>query len=108
LPKVLEGCKSSYWFYILRIDAAQAGVDAQGFADALQAEGIPAGKGYIPTCVYEYPLFKGAYPKGLCPVAEEILETSVKLPVSEFWTDRDAADVAAAVRKVAAYYGGRA
>jgi len=106
--KVPEGCKSSYWFYMLRIDAAQAGVDAQGFADALKAEGIPAGKGYIPTCIYEYPLFKGAYPKGLCPVAEEILDTSVKFSVNEFWTDEDAGDIIAAIRKVAAYYGGKA
>jgi len=107
-PKVLEGCKSAYWFYMLRIDAALAGVDAQGFADALQAEGIPAGKGYIPTCIYEYPLFRGAYPKGLCPVAEEILETSVKFPINEFWTDEDAAQVIEAVQKVALYYGGKA
>ncbi|MDR2686307.1 MAG: DegT/DnrJ/EryC1/StrS family aminotransferase [Oscillospiraceae bacterium] len=107
-PKVLEGCTSSYGFYMLRIDAAQAGVDAQGFADALHAEGIPAGKGYIPTCIYEYPLFRGAYPKGLCPVAEEILETSVKFPINEFWTDEDAAQVIEAVQKVALYYGGKA
>ena len=104
-PKVLEGCKSSYWFYMLRIDAAGAGVDAQGFADALKAEGIPAGKGYIPTCIYEYPLFQGAYPKGLCPVAEEILETSVKFSVSEFWSDQDVSDMIEAIKKVAAYYG---
>jgi len=126
LPKVLKGCKSSYWFYMLRIDENQAGVDAQGFADALNAEGIPAGKGYIPTCVYEYPLFveKNAYPgskapfdspeygrdisyhKGLCPVAEEILETSVKFTINEFWTDQDVGEIIAAIRKVAAYYGG--
>jgi len=107
-PKVLEGCRSSYWFYMMRIDGSQAGVDAQGFADALKAEGVPAGKGYIPTCIYEYPLFQGAYPRGLCPVAEEILETSVKFSVSEFWTDRDVAQVIEAIRKVAAWYGGQA
>jgi len=104
-PRILEGCKSSYWFYMLRIDEEQAGVDAQGFADALKAEGIPAGKGYIPTCIYEYPLFKGAYPKGLCPVAEEILNTSVKFSISEFWSDEDVSDIIQAVKKVAAYFG---
>ena len=107
-PKVLEGCRSSYWFYMMRIAATQAGVDAQGFADALKAEGVPAGKGYIPTCIYEYPLFKGTYPRGLCPSAEKILETSVKFSVSEFWTDEDVEQVIAAIRKVAAWYGGQA
>jgi len=106
-PKVLEGCKSSYWFYMLRIDSSRAGVDAQGFTRALQAEGIPASHGYIPTCIYEYPLFRGAFPKGLCPVAEDILGTSVKFSVSEFWTDQDVSEIIEAVRKVAGYYGGR-
>jgi len=104
-PKVLEGCRSSYWFYMMRIDAGLAGVDAQGFADALKAEGVPAGKGYIPTCVYEYPLFRGAYPKGLCSVAEDILETSVKFSISEFWTDGDVTEIIAAIQKVAGWYG---
>jgi len=103
-PKVLDGCRSSYWFYMMRIEENLAGVDAQGFADALKAEGIPAGKGYIPTCIYEYPLFNGAYLKGLCPVAEEILETSVKFSVSEFWSDQDVSEVIAAIQKVAGWY----
>jgi len=122
--KVLEGCKSSYWFYMMQIDESQAGVHASDFARALSAEGIPAGHGYIPTCIYEYPLFaeKNVYPgtsspfdskyygreieyrKGLCPVAEQILDRAVKFSVSEFFTEDDVEAIIEAVKKVAAYY----
>ncbi|MCL2158618.1 MAG: DegT/DnrJ/EryC1/StrS family aminotransferase [Oscillospiraceae bacterium] len=123
-PKIQEGCKSSYWFYMMQIDEKEAGVSPSEFAQALGAEGIPASHGYIPTCVYEYPLFveKNAYPgtsapfdskyygrqieykKGLCPLAERILERTVKFSISEFYTDQDIDDIISAICKVAAYY----
>ena len=126
-PKVLEGCKSSYWFYMMQIDEYESGVHASEFAKALSAEGISAGYGYIPTCVYEYPLFveknvyqgthapfdspyygkEIVYGKGMCPTAEQILERAVKFSVSEFYTDKDVDDIIAAVRKVADYYAKR-
>lgn len=122
-PLVREGNRSSYWFYMLRVDEKTARVSRDDFAAALGAEGIPAQAGYIPNCVYEYPLFleQNAYPgshypfdnpvyggveykHGLCPVAEDILTTAVKLPVNEFYTEQDLADMIAAVCKVADYY----
>jgi dTDP-4-amino-4,6-dideoxygalactose transaminase len=123
-PKVHQGNKSSYWFYMMRIDENEARVDAETFAEALAAEGIPASRGYIPTCVYEYPLFaeKNAYPpthapfdskyygreisyhKGLCPVAEQVLETAVKFSINEFYSDSDVEDIIAAIRKVYDWY----
>ena len=55
---------------------------------------------------WDSPYYGGSvsYAKGLCPVAEEILETAVKFGVSEFYTDQDVDDMIAAIRKVAAYY----
>lgn len=124
IPKVLEGCRSSYWFYMFRIDESKAGVGRDQFSDALAAEGIQCGRGYIPTCVYRYDMFanknaydstkcpfncqytknKVSYEEGLCPTAENILKTAIKMPVSEFFTDQDADDVIRAIRKVADYY----
>ena len=42
------------------------------------------------------------YHAGLCPVAEEVLNSAIRMPVSEFFTENDAADMVAAVKKVAA------
>ena len=131
LPGVLPhaitpGGKCSYWFYMLRVDAAQLGASMEEFGDALIAEGVPAGKGYIGEPVYAYPVLRRgkvyanfdwpedfpqygepiSYPDGLCPVAEEVLRTAITLPVNEFFTDADVEDIIAAVRKVALGLGG--
>ena len=123
-PKVIEGCKSTYWFYMLRLDEAAAGVSRDRFCEALQAEGIPNTPGYIPTCVYEYDIFqnKNAYPgthcpfdcphhgrevsyhAGLCPTAEEILRTAIRLSVYQFYTEQDLNDMISAIRKVSNYF----
>lgn len=123
-PTVRKGDKSSYWFYMFRLKESEAGVDAEKFSEALNAEGIPCQRGYIPACVYEYDLFKNlsAYPnthspfdspyygkkieyyKGMCPIAEEILDTAVKLNINEFFTPQDIEDIIAAIRKVANHF----
>ena len=120
--KVLPDCECSYWFYMLRIDAEEFGADRNEFAKALQAEGVPAGAGYIPYCVYQYDMFRNrtAYPGGSnypfgdtrynagdCPNAEAILATAVKLVVNEFYTQQDLEDTIRAIRKVCAYFAAR-
>jgi dTDP-4-amino-4,6-dideoxygalactose transaminase len=123
-PRIREGNVSTYWFYMMRINKAEAGVDAEEFARALNAEGIPCQKGYIPSPVYLYPLFQNksaylgthapfdspyygreiSYPQGLCPVAEEILETAVKFSINQFFTDTDVEEIITAIGKVARHY----
>lgn len=119
-PRVMEDSRSSYWFYMFRIDEKEAGVSRDLFSDALQAEGIPNQRGYIPNCIYEYELFtrqsgyrqtgcpfdcrynghKHWYGKGLCPEAEAILNTAIRFDINEFYTDADVDAIIAAIRKV--------
>ncbi len=117
--KITEGCESSYWFYLLRVDEKELGVNNKELAEALQAEGIRASAGYIPSCVYQYDIFKNrtvypgktAYPlenieykTGDCPVAEEILDTCIYLQVNEFFTEQDLEDTIMAFEKVCSYF----
>jgi len=122
--KVESGGKASYWFYLMRMDEKQAGVTKHEFVEALKAEGINSRVGYIPSCVYEYPMFtnKNVYPgtkvpfnlpeygrhieykKGDCPVAEEVLDSVIFLPVNEFFTSDDLNETVAAIQKVSKYY----
>ena len=124
IPYVAEGCRSSYWFYMLRIDREQAGVGRQRFCEALRAEGVPCDPGYIPQVVYASALFQQQtafastqlpfvsptydgrpdYAPGACPEAERILETAVRLPINEFFTDEDVDETIAAIRKVSEWY----
>lgn len=127
VPKIIEGGKSSYWFYMFRLDEKAAGASRDKFVEALNAEGVPSEAGYIPTCVYEYELFKNLnayegtrcpfdckyygkeikYYKGMCPVAEDILKTAIRLPVSEFYTEQDLKEVIAGITKVSNYFSGK-
>jgi len=114
-PLVRNDDVCTYWFYMFRIDPDL--YDRAAFSAALAAEGIPNQAGYIPEPVYMAPLFqqRQAYPgsrfpfelsgtdyaRGSCPAAEQVLHTAVRIAVSEFYTDEDADQIIAAIRKVA-------
>jgi dTDP-4-amino-4,6-dideoxygalactose transaminase len=122
--KVTPGARCTYWFYMFRIDPEVLGVSRNKFTEAVAAEGIAASPGYIPTPVYRWEIFrkrsvypgslcpydckharKGIrYPQGLCPEAECILKTAVRLPVNEFFTATDVRETVGGIRKVAAHY----
>ena len=122
--KVLPGCKSSYWFYMYRIDPNALTVDLDTYAEALAAEGVWFQRGYIPHCIYEYGLFKNksayigthapfdmphygreiTYGKGLCPNAEAVLEKSIQFGVNEFFTEEDVKIIIEIIRKVTNYF----
>ncbi|MCC6490727.1 MAG: DegT/DnrJ/EryC1/StrS family aminotransferase [Candidatus Hydrogenedentes bacterium] len=121
--KVLEGCESSYWFYLGRMDPAVLGVSRDDFVKAVAAEGVPVSAGYIQRMVYEYPVltehhaydscafpWDGVYGRpieygpGMCPVAEAIEATSWRAPITEFMTEQDIDDISEAVRKVACHF----
>lgn len=123
-PKVDPGNTCTYWFYLFRIDPAVTGFSADELVSMLRAEGIPCQRGYIPTCIYEYDLFlqhtaylnshcpfdcphygkKPEYHHGLCPQAEEILDSSVRINIDEFYTDEDLNDILRALEKISAHF----
>lgn len=118
--KITEGGESSYWFYMMRLDEERLSCSRAEFSQALAAEGIPNSAGYIPDVVYMQNLFQkrqayvgsnypfelsdASYERGLCPTAEKILQTAIRLNVNEFFTDQDMEETAEAIRKVASYY----
>jgi dTDP-4-amino-4,6-dideoxygalactose transaminase len=124
--KVLAGCKSSYWFYMGRMDPGRLKVSRQDFVAAVAAEGVPVGGGYIGKMVYEYPVlvqhkafenchfpWDGVYGRrvkygpGMCPMAEQIEATSWRCPINERMTEKDIDDIAAALSKVARYFAAK-
>jgi dTDP-4-amino-4,6-dideoxygalactose transaminase len=123
VPEIHPHSQSSFWFYMFRVKPERINCTLAEFVDALKAEGIPAMAGYIPRPVYQEKMFaekaffpggiwpaeiisgrKYVYEKGLCPVAEEVLSTSVRVPVSEFFSEQDMDDMAEAINKVLAAY----
>ena len=73
------------------------------FFDALYEEGTCPQVHYVP--VYRHPYYENlGYKKGLCPVAEEIYETTMSIPFYASLSDEEVNDTIKAVKKVCAYY----
>jgi dTDP-4-amino-4,6-dideoxygalactose transaminase len=117
-PRVPEGTTHSYWLYMLRVRNSDGGRLTQQFGDALIAEGVPAWVRYIADPLYlspvfaeqrtygtsGYPLRTGAWQKferGLCPVAEQVLQEVIAIHWNENYTAAHVQRIAAAIRKAA-------
>lgn len=119
-PQLTEGGIQSCWFFLFRLSVEHLNDSVDKFVEALNAEGIPCVRGYVPKPVYMQPMFqnKVAYPgshypfnlsdvsydAGICPDAESLLQTSVRINISEFYIDEDIEDIINGIRKVAQYY----
>ncbi len=89
--------------YILRLDLSKLKCTRREFFDAMNAENICCNVHYIP--VYRHPYYESlGYKKGLCPVAENIYEGIMSLPLYYSLTDDDVEDVIKAVTKLVDYY----
>ena len=94
-PSVASGIKHGYYVYAIKYDAVAVGLPRACFADALRAEGIPIGTGYVEP-LYLQPMYqeriafgKNGFPftlgskeatnyeRGLCPIAENMHFESV-------------------------------
>ena len=54
----LPGAEHSWWMFSFTIDQARLGVTPQAFGQAIRAEGLPFGVGYIPNPVFEYDVIR--------------------------------------------------
>jgi perosamine synthetase len=116
------GCRGSYWFLTIRLDASKLVCDSQEFARALEEEGIGgvfAGYPHFPT---DQPWHRDAvvfgksglpwsaltgYPKPQhfeLPNAHQATREIVRVDVHESLGEGEARDLVAAVKKLARYY----
>ena len=114
--------RSTYWFYLFRLRPEAISCDRAEFIKALVAEGVTASAGYIPMPLYKFPVFKhhaffaGRWPmrelgmtemdytKVVCPEAEAILATSIRVALNEQMSEEYIEGVGAAIQKVANHY----
>ncbi len=126
-PERTEGAEHSYWHYPIRADPRVLGVSRDEFAEAVRAEGVPIGGGWIGKPLYRFdalaqrrafgtsdlPFDLGReapieYPEGLCPNAERALAELCVLTPNERFSERDILDCARAISKVAETLAARA
>lgn len=104
-----KGTKEVYFLLAIKVDPRQLGITRDQLVDALNAEGIPFGKGYVKP-LYLLPVFqknahkKNRYKPGICPVVErlhgkDLINSSpalLRYPMNK----KDMDDVVAAFRKI--------
>lgn len=120
VPGVSEGGRHTYWFLPLLVDQEQLGISTSKLAQALGAEGAPAGAHYIGQPIFMYDLLRQKriygesdypfclqpagqevrYEKGECPGTERILDDLLQITVNEKMTDEDVVDIVACFEKV--------
>lgn len=113
-PLVYPDCKHVYYVYPFRFNEKEAGISRDQFTQALSAEGIPVGAGYVRP-LYLNPLYhenkptafrlyegSASYDKGLCPVAESMYERELLLfgVIRPPATKSDIDDIIAAMKKI--------
>lgn len=118
-PTVPENTQHSYWLYMLRVRDADSGRRTQRFGEALLGAGVPAWVRYIIDPLYLSPLFTeqrtygtSGYPlrtcawqkfeRGLCPVAERVLQEVVAIHWNENYSPEDVRWIASAIQSAAA------
>lgn len=89
--------------YILRLALDRLKCSRLEFFNALAAENVQPQVHYVP--VYWFPHYqKLGFQKGCCPVAEEVYEGIMSIPLYPAMTDQDVEDVIRAVKKVVEQY----
>ncbi len=108
LPSVENNRKHVYFLLPIKVDSSKLGVGRDRLVDALVAEGIPFGKGYVKP-LYLLPIYQKRqdsqrYKEGICPVAEklhyrELIYSSPAL-LRYPMTEKDMNDVVTAFKKI--------
>ncbi len=103
-PQAEPNTRHARHLYTIRIDTDRLRATRDHVLNALHAEGIGTGVHFI--ALHLQPFYRQAlgYRPGDFPVAEQISERTLSIPLSAKLTDQDVQDVISAVRKVFRYY----
>lgn len=94
-----EFSNSGWHIYVITLNLDKLAVGRKEVFEALQKENIGVNVHYLP--VYLHPYYKSlGYEKGLCPVAEDIYNRMITLPLFPAMAENDVQDVITAVKKV--------
>jgi perosamine synthetase len=121
VPKEIDGSDPVYWFYMPRLRLDKLSCNREEFCNAVTAEGVQCGAGYVTSTVYQQPYCGGhkafgdtnlpwslgnnvQYKTGDCPNAETLILDAIVLPVSDRFGEQDAKDTVAAITKVHDYF----
>ena len=103
-PVIKGYIKHAWHLYVIEIVPENLRADRDQIFKALRAENIGVNLHYIPVHLHPYYREKFGYKNGDYPVAEEIFERVISLPMFPKMNDEDIDDVINAVQKVIGHY----
>jgi len=87
-PKQLQDTNSAWHIYVIRLELEKLKVTRREIFLKLKERGLGVNVHYIP--VYYHPYYRDlGYEKGLCPVAEDLYERIITIPLYPAMTDAD-------------------
>jgi len=102
-PYQSEDANSSWHLYIIKLDSQLVGNCRKEVFDELWKRNIGANVHYIP--VYYHPYYQGlGYEKGLCPIAEELYDNMITLPLFTQMTEADVEYVVKNLKEIVGKY----
>jgi len=123
--KEAPGAYPTWWFHLIGLDPAKLGANAKVLGDAMRAEGIPCGSGYVAPVYLQYEFFRTQaafnhstwpfsngpvppYGPGYCPNAERVALECLNFPLNQWLSEQEIDDTLAAAAKVTAAFRKRA
>lgn len=103
VQKEIEVSDTARHLYVIQLNPALLKCTRREFFDALYAENVCPQVHYLPVYMHSY-YQKLGYKTGLCPIAEELYENIMSIPLYYGLTDEDVETVIEAVKKVVEYY----
>lgn len=102
-PYEAQYSNSGWHIYVIKLELEKLRGTRKEIFDALQKENIGVNVHYLP--VYLHPYYEAlGYKRGLCPIAEELYEGIITLPLFPRMNNKDIDDVINGVKKVINYY----
>jgi len=96
---ISDDISHAYHLYVIKLKLEDTDVTRDDIFKALRAENIGVNVHYLP--VYLHPLYKNLnYKKGICPIAEDVYQNIISLPIFPNMNDDDINDVLSAANKV--------
>ena len=96
---ISDDISHAYHLYVIKLKLEDTDATRDDIFKALRAENIGVNVHYLP--VYLHPLYKNLnYKKGICPIAEDVYQNIISLPIFPNMNDDDINDVLSAVNKV--------
>lgn len=109
LPDQNPRGRSTWHYYVMALRMENLKASRTEIFNAMRAEGIEVGVHYLPVFLHPYYLWIGhpdvcTIEGSLCPLAEDLYNRFITLPLYPAMTDRDVEDVIEAVCRVLDYY----